>query len=211
MIIMPANHAGLTVGYLAGRFPGRIGWILSPDGWKIPPPWMPYALDNGAFPVWTKGGAFDEVAFYAHCQRIVGMRHKPLWIAVPDVVANREETIKSWWRHYENVAAFCPRLAFVVQDGMVPADVPENASVVFVGGQQNGNGSRYGLGQRTFRESTLGGSIRIGCFGRRTTADSSCDGTGWFRGDQVQFAGLLSYLSRPPMGALRSKWQCDHW
>ena len=34
-------------------------------------------------------------------QKIVGMSHKPLWIAVPDVVANREATIKSWWQHYE--------------------------------------------------------------------------------------------------------------
>ena len=28
----------------------------------------------------------------------------------------------------------------------------------------------------------------------------SCDGTGWFRGDQVQFAGLLSYLEQSTNG-----------
>ena len=198
---MPSNHAGLTVGYLAGRWPGRIGWILSPGGWKMPPDWMPYVLDNGAFPVWTKGHQFDEKAFYEHCQKIVGLRHKPLWIAVPDVVANREETIKSWWRHYERVAAFCPRLAFVVQDGMVPSDVPENADVVFVGGTTEWKWKTLPIWSDNFPRVHVGrvNTDRMLWMAHDSGAES-CDGTGWFRGDQVQFAGLLSYLEQSTNG-----------
>jgi len=97
-----------------------------------------------------------------------------MWITVPDVVANRTGTIQSWWRHYERVAAFGVPLAFVVQDGMTTADVPQNADVVFVG--------------------------RIDCLevaeSSHVDGRVSRDGTGWFRGDKAQLAGLFRYLEQ---------------
>jgi len=134
MMVMPANNAKMLVGYLAGKYPERMGWIMSPTGWKEPHDWLPYVLDNGAFPIWQRGGTWNEADFYAHCDRTDGLEHKPRWIAVPDVVTNREETLRSWFRHSPRVAEYGAPLAFVVQDGMTPDDIPPNADVVFVGG-----------------------------------------------------------------------------
>ena len=124
-----------------------------------------------------------------------------LWIAVPDVVANREETIKSWWRHYEKVATFCPRLAFVVQDGMVAADVPENATVIFVGGTTEWKWKSLRTWTENFPRVHVGrvNTDRL-LWQAHDCGAESCDGTGWFRGDQVQFAGLLSYLEQSTNG-----------
>jgi len=41
MIVMPSNNAKMVVGYLAGRYPGRLGWLMSPDGWQEPYEWLP--------------------------------------------------------------------------------------------------------------------------------------------------------------------------
>ncbi len=34
MMVMPSNNTGLTVGHMAGRFPERIGLLMSPGGWR---------------------------------------------------------------------------------------------------------------------------------------------------------------------------------
>ena len=201
MMVMPSNHTSMQLGYIVGTWPGRIGWMLSPGGWRTPADWMPYALDNGAFPAWTKGHKFDEQAFYNHCQRIVGMTHKPLWIAVPDVVANREETIKSWWRHCSRVAKFCHRLAFVVQDGMSPDDVPENADLVFVGGTTEWKWSTLKMWTGNFPLVHVGrvNTERMLWMAHECGAES-CDGTGWFKGDESRLQGLLNYLEESTTG-----------
>lgn len=31
MIFMPSNHSGAEVHYLAGRFPGKVGWLIGPS------------------------------------------------------------------------------------------------------------------------------------------------------------------------------------
>lgn len=201
MIVMPSNNAKMLVGYLAGKYPGRIGWLLSPDGWKDPHEWLPYAFDNGAFPVWEKGETWHEGPFYAHCERVRGRTHKPRWIAVPDVVANRAETLRAWFLHSPRVAAFgCP-LAFVVQDGMTPDDIPPNASVVFVGGTDSWKMPNLRMWTTNFPRVHVG---RIngerGLWGCHEAGAESCDGTGWFRGDQKQLAGLLRYLDESTNG-----------
>lgn len=201
MMVMPSSNAGMVVGFLAGTYPGRIGWLLSPGDWKEPHDWLPYALDNGAFPQWEKRLPFDEAAFYAHCQRIRGRWHKPRWIAVPDVVADREGTLRSWFAHSPRVATYgCP-LAFVAQDGMTPDDIPPNASVVFVGGTtdwkwrnlRNWTGAfpRVHVG-RVNTERMLWSAHEAGA--------ESCDGTGWFRGCRKQLSGLLRYLDHSTNG-----------
>src|SRR5690606_20810019 len=95
-IVMPSNNSSMHLGWPAGRYPGRVGWLLSPDGWRTPHRWMPYALDNGAFPAWTAGKPWDEAAFLEMVKIAAKHRTPPLWVVVPDVVADREATLASW-------------------------------------------------------------------------------------------------------------------
>ena len=201
MMVMPANNTGMTVGYLAGRWPGRIGSIMSPpDGWRTLPEWLPYAIDNGAYPIWKRGGIWDEDAFYQICAKAAFM-HTPLWIAVPDVVADREATLESWRRHHAKVSIFSPTLAFVAQDGMTPDDVPSNADVVFVGGTTDWKWKTLRTWTANFPRVHVG---RVNTEKLLWTAHEagaeSCDGTGWFRGDTNQLNGLLHYLEHSSNG-----------
>src|SRR5208283_317973 len=86
--------------------------------------------------------------------------------------------------------------AFAVQDGMTPRDVPLGAGVVFVGGSTKW--------KRQTLEVWCGGFPRVHVARINTErwlwrcyalGAESCDGTGWFRGDPVQFRGLLDYLA----------------
>lgn len=200
-MVMPANNAKMIVGYLAGKYPGRIGWLLSPDGWKEPHDWLPFAFDNGAYPVWEKGHTWDEESFYEHCNRSMGRHHKPRWIAVPDVVADRDGTLRSWFAHSPRVATYgCP-LAFVVQDGMTPDDIPPNASVVFVGGTTEWKWRNLNSWTSSFPRVHVGrvNTERMLWMAHESGAES-CDGTGWFRGDKKQLNGLLNYLEESTNG-----------
>lgn len=201
MMVMPANNAKMLVGYLAGKFPGRIGWLISPDGFKEPHDWLPYAFDNGAFPIWEKGIEWQEGPFYALCERAYGRKHRPLWIAVPDVVANREATLRSWFLHSTRVAAYGSPLAFVVQDGMTPDDIPPSASVVFVGGTTDWKWKNLRTWTANFPRVHVGrvNTYRMLWMAHEAGAES-CDGTGWFRGDKQQLAGLLAYLEQSTFG-----------
>lgn len=206
MMVMPANNAKMLVGYLAGRFPGRVGWIMSPDGWREPHDWLPYHLDNWAFVCYTKQIPWDEAAFYAHCRRTVGHTHKPRWIAVPDVVANREETLRMWFLHSPRVSKFgCP-LAFVAQDGMTPDDIPPNADVVFIGGSDDWKMRNLKDWTSAFPRVHVG---RIngekGLWECHEAGAESCDGSGWFRGCKTQLAGLLRYLEDSTHGKPQSE------
>lgn len=201
MMVMPSSNSKMQLGYLAGKYPGRIGWLISPNSWKEPHDWLPYAFDNGAFPIWEKGEPWHEGPFYAHCERIRGRTHKPLWIAVPDVVADREGTLQSWFRHFPRVAAFGTPLAFVVQDGMTPEDVPSNAAVVFVGGTTDWKWRNLRIWTDSFERVHVGrvNTERMLWMAHEVGAES-CDGTGWFRGDKAQLAGLLRYLDESTNG-----------
>jgi hypothetical protein len=201
MMVMPANNAKMLVGYLAGKYQGRLGWLMSPGGWREPHDWLPYAFDNGAFTVFSNGLQWSDETFYAHLQRAVGQTHKPMWVAVPDVVGDREATLQSWLDHHERVSKYGVPKAFVVQDGMTPDDVPGDADVIFVGGSTEwkwrslktwtANHPRVHVG-RVNTERLLWMAHEAGA--------ESCDGTGWFRGDKAQLAGLLRYLEDSTTG-----------
>lgn len=201
MIVMPANNSGMLVGYLAGTYPGKIGWLLSADGWREPHDWLPYALDNGAFPAYAKGIEWKEGPFYSLLERTIGRTHKPRWVAVPDVVTNREATLLSWFAHCARVAAYRIPLAFVVQDGMTPDDVPANADVVFVGGSTDWKWRTLRTWTDNFQRVHVGRvNGERGLWLCHDAGVESCDGTGWMRGDKKQLAGLLSYLAHSTNG-----------
>jgi hypothetical protein len=194
MIVMPSNNSSMHLGWLAGSYPGRIGWLLSPDGWRTPHRWMSYALDNGAFPAWTNGKPWDQDAFTAMLNTAAGS-FPPRWVVVPDVVANREATLERWHEWAPRLRAFNWPLAFAVQDGMTQADVPKDADVIFVGGTTDWKWATiWTWCKRNARVHVGRVNGYRGLWHCHDAGAESCDGTGWFRGDQEQLAGLESYL-----------------
>lgn len=95
MIVMPTNNAGIQVGYMAGKYPNRIGWLLSPDGWIKPPTWMPYAIDNGAYGAWSNNIPWNEDKFLNHLEKTKTAPKKPLWVVVPMLLQIVKQPLKS--------------------------------------------------------------------------------------------------------------------
>lgn len=197
LTVMPSNNTGSKVRALADRFPGRVANLIAPGGWRNAPPGMAYALDNGAFGCWTAGKPFDSEAFYAFLDRVAtGPGPAPLWVAVPDVVADRKGTLSSWEEHAPRVARYGWPLAFVVQDGMRRQDVPLAADLVFVGGTLAWKWAHVPAWAAWFKRVHVG---RVNSPEKLWQLESlgveSCDGTGWLRGDQFQWNGLVDFLA----------------
>lgn len=186
-MVMPANNGSGIVHYLAGRYPGRIGWCFSPNNWKNPPFYIPYVLDNGVFTNWQPD------LFMQTLKRTTRL-HRPLWIVVPDVVGDAEETVKMWNEWYERIEPFGP-LAFACQDGMNPESVPEKAFCCFIGGTTRWklkNAHRF-KGVRPWLHIGRVNTYRRLRWAEDIGADS-VDGTGFFRGDKNQLAGLIKFF-----------------
>ena len=192
MIVMPSNNNGIQVGYLAGKYPGKLAHLYSPGGQRGPYKFMPYALDNGAF---GAGDAWAPEPWIALMDWARLSAQAPLWVLVPDVVGSREGTLERW-RQYAPVAEkYGWPLAFAVQDGMNILDVPQGASVVFVGGSTEWKWRTARSWCKAFRHVHIG---RVNSFRRLKMAEEwgakSVDGTGWTRGDQRQWRGLVAFL-----------------
>lgn len=170
--------------FWAGRYPNSVGFLISPSYYKRvhPKKFMPFVLDNGAFEAWTKKKDWDVNTWREMIDfvRMTGMR--PLWAAVPDVVANREATIANWPKYVNEIKKLGWDAAFCVQDGMSPSDVPWDADVVFVGGSDRWKFPNLEMWTSNFRRvhcarvnapQMIESCERLGC--------ESVDGTGWFR------------------------------
>ena len=178
-----------VVHYFAGKYPGKVGMLISPGSWKTPPFYMPYALDNGAFT------GFNENDFYFMLRKAKLLKNKPLWVAVPDVVGDRQKTLEMWEQHQERVKAFGFNLAFVAQDGMTINDVPEQANCVFIGGTTEWKLNRAHEFKTANRKLHIG---RVNTMERlqwaaRIKADS-VDGTGFFRGRKKQYQDFIDFF-----------------
>lgn len=194
--VMPANNTSMQIGYLAGKYPGRLGLLISPGGWRKPPSWMPYALDNGAFSAWVNRKEWDEGAFMDLLE--LSRRHfHPLWVVVPDVVSDRAATLRSWEKWAPRILEVEPhvQLAFAVQDGMEPSDVPEDAAVVFVGGTTEWKWRNLRLWTENFPRVHVG---RVNSERKlwqcHDAGAESCDGTGWMRGGESRIEELERFL-----------------
>lgn len=100
----------------------------------------PWAADNGCF------GGFDERAFLAMLAQIAAVERdrlragspvvtRPLWVVVPDVVADAAATLDLWRCWHHQVRAYGLPAAFVAQDGAESLRVPwERMACLFVGG-----------------------------------------------------------------------------
>jgi len=209
MIVMPSNNSGIEIGYLAGKFDGRIGWLISPEGWRKPPAWMSYALDNGAYGAWSNGRLWDSAAFLRLLEKSK-VAHRPLWIVVPDVVADAEATLISWQEWAPQVRAARPNtpLAFAVQDGMTPHHVPGDAEVIFVGGTTEWKWRNLRTWTDNFPHVHVGrvNSERLLWMAHEAGAQS-CDGTGWLRGGDERLVELRRYLTQSTNGDHRPQLQ----
>ncbi len=208
MIVMPANNSSGIVHYLAGCYPGKLGWMFSPGGFKEPRAWLPYAVDNGKFSQWSSGSTWVESEFIALLDRCRISQFKPIWVAVPDEVANREETLNLWNQWESGLRIYGWPLAFVVQDGMTPSDVPDNADVVFIGGSTTWKWRNAALFCSIFPRVHVG---RVNWIDKLEFCEEigaeSCDGTGFFRGgpDSIQSEQLQRFLAGTKSGQLSFK------
>ncbi len=205
MIVMPANNSAMFIGYLAGQYPGRLGHLYSPGGLRGPYDFMPFALDNGRFACWANGAIWDEATYLGMLDRVAESGHSPAWVLVPDHVGDRNNTLRDWDKYSTRLAStYGWPLAFAVQDGIETDDVPDNASVIFVGGSTEWK-------RRTLHDWCDNyPRVHIGRINTNKwlwechdAGAESCDGTGWMRGCKVQLAGLVEYLETSTNGGLR--------
>lgn len=196
MMVMPANNSDALVHHLATKYPGTLGWIFSPGGFKEPRAWLPYVVDNGKYATWENGKEWSEESFFNLLDRCQLSKYKPDWVAVPDEVADKEKTLWLWNQYERRIRQYKFRLAFVVQDGMTPNDVPESADVVFVGGTTKWKWRNVALFCATFPRVHVG---RVNWVDKLEYCErvgaESCDGTGFFRGDQIQKQQLVDFVS----------------
>ena len=102
-----------------------------------------YAVDNGAWGAFTRGGAFDDARFWAVLERWGERRRcpptscrEPDWIVVPDIVAGGRASLDLSLRWLPYVRQYGPPL-LAVQDGIEPEDVEEHVGPgcgIFLGG-----------------------------------------------------------------------------
>jgi hypothetical protein len=204
VMVMPANHSSPAVHYWAGRYPGKIGWLIGPTAMPKTKlrKWMPFALDNDAFSVWTNKTEWNESAWQAMLNKVSRFNADPLWALVPDVVADRDGTLKKWELFSPVITAFGWPRAFAVQDGMTPKDVPRNADVVFVGGTTAWKWRTVKIWTSNFLRVHVG---RVNSVERLQLCEEigveSVDGTGWFR--DSEHAGKARLLEAWIEGAIQ--------
>lgn len=210
LMVMPANNSGAIIHYWAGKYPGRLGWLIGPTAIKKTKlrKWMPFALDNDAYSSWTTGREWNEEAWIAMLDHVKSSGMVPNWILVPDVVADREGTLKKWQTYAPIAARYGWPLAMAVQNGMTPADLPDNAEVIFVGGSSEWKWKTLPMWAETGRRVHVG---RVNEVDKLISCESwrveSVDGTGWMQGtDEGRQARDLSqwlsgkYQSHPEFG-----------
>ena len=202
MIVMPSNNYGAVK--LVQKYPGRIGWLFGPEGWKTPKD-FPYTIDNGRYSVWSKGHAWDEGLFLRLCDKAMaaGIENDrwPSWVAVPDVVADADATFEEWSKWSPMLANSGFTLALVVQDGMTPSAVRRRClsmpSVIFIGGTRQWKFRTLWQWCQEFPRIHVGRINTERDLWRCDDAGAeSVDGTGWFMGGIKRLRPMLNYLHR---------------
>ena len=207
MMVMPANNSAKKIMTLADKYPGRLGWLIGPTARRKTRlrSNMPFALDNDAFTAWKDGTTWDEAAWMEMLELAKFSGLDPLWVLVPDVVADRNGTLEMWGKYSPAAKSYGWPLAFAVQDGMAAEDVPNGAEIVFVGGTTFWKWNTLPTWTTNFPRVHVG---RVNEARRILTCErlgvESVDGTGWFRdgtnGRRVKI--LEAWLSDPSMGVM---------
>lgn len=194
LMVMPSNNSSAYVHYLAGRYTGRIGWLVGP---KAMPKtkfryWIPFALDNDAFSAWTNGTEWDESAWFEMLDYIKAFRLDPLWVLVPDVVADREATLEKWAKYSPIVDRYGFKKAFAVQDGMTVGDIPSGVDTLFVGGTTEWKWRTAQMWTETDCNVHIG---RVNSVEKLVYCEgigvASVDGTGWLKDTETGRKAVL--------------------
>jgi len=187
-MIMPSNNTGGIVHYFAGKYPNKIGLLMSPQGWRNPPYYMPYALDNGCFTKWEPDNFMGMLQKASH-------HHKPLFVVVPDVVGDAEMTLKRWYDWAPKIKNLGYPLAFACQDGMDPQDVPNDAHCCFIGGTTQWKKSNAHKFKNVSPWLHIG---RVNEWNSLKWAEwcgaDSVDGTGFFRAKNYQYYDFIEWF-----------------
>lgn len=201
MMLMPSTHSSALFHYLSGRYPGRLGWLFDPLCHQKTAlhPWVPFALDNGAYGAFKRGIAWDGEAWMALLRRVAEAKRTPRWVLIPDVVGNREATLANWPIYVPLVESIGWPTAFALQDGMGILDVPPDASVVFLGGSAEWKWATVEMWAANFKRLHVG---RVNSVEKLRYCESlgveSCDGTGWFRDASRKDRDIEAWLSAKP-------------
>lgn len=196
MKVMPANTQGFTTGFIAGKYDGRIAHLYSPDGWRRPKPYVDYALDNGRF-----SESWSEKDYLKMLDAAANHRDQPIWALVPDVVGDRDATLREWDVWAPRLEQYHWPLAMACQDGMTPDDVPSEAKVCFIGGSTSWKRKSLAMWCQEFDRVHVGRvNTNKWLWECHEAGAESCDGTGWMRGCQAQLNGLVDYLERSSKG-----------
>ena len=87
------------------------------------------AMDNFAFT------GLDPVAFRQMLLAFSPSAESIKWVAVPDVVGDWAKTRRSFWGWSDRIRSLGYSLAYVLQDGQLPEEIPwSDISAVFLGG-----------------------------------------------------------------------------
>jgi hypothetical protein len=167
--------------WAAGKYPGKVGMLLGPSyfGKQVIRDWMPYVLDNDAF---TRRHDWSEDDWFDMLWKIPSQPIQPEWVIVPDVVGDPLATRKNWDRYAPKANGYAKAMAYVVQPGSKPEDVPENADIVFVGGGTPWRFQTIEMWANEFPRVHLGAVNQIEMVWRCDALGvESVDGTGWFR------------------------------
>ena len=105
MRIYLANHSGAEFHYLNGKY-DRMGWLLGPVSFKTTKlrPFVKIAFDNDAFGAWQNKDEWDEKAWLEMIEGIRRQKLQPEWILVPDVVGDKDATLRKFlaYRYHLN-------------------------------------------------------------------------------------------------------------
>jgi hypothetical protein len=184
---MPANNSSSVIHFWAGKYPGKVGWLVGPSAMSKTKlrPWMPFALDNDAFSSWTTGREWSEDNWIRMLDAVAKTGLHPRWILVPDVVADKEATLQKWKRYAPVARQFNWPLAIAVQDGMTPSDLPDDVDVIFVGGTTEWKWNTLCSWVETKKTVHVG---RVNEISKVLVCEffgvESVDGTGWMRGTE---------------------------
>lgn len=160
------------------EYPNKLGYIIGPSYYQRPKPGIEFVLDNDAFLCWREKREFDVDAWQKMIWKVEKTRLLPQWIVVPDVVCDRDGTLRNWEKYSPMIKDHSK--AFVLQDGIAIGDLPE-ADIYFVGGSTEFKWRtahfwckhlpRVHVGR--VRTRRIHHCERIGA--------ESCDGSGWLR------------------------------
>lgn len=119
----------------ANEYPDLFGWLVTPRKWGLPPgvkEGQRYACDNDCY---NLGDQFDMLKFLKWLTKLQPYASTCLFVPCPDKVGNHQDTLKRFYETYQAISDLGFPLAFVLQNGCTPGDVPWNLiNAVFLGG-----------------------------------------------------------------------------